>query len=232
MISYPGRTAASIPVIFAGLLFLSLSCGNSATEEQGQFDLYGRIVYRPLFYGSSAEFFVYSQGSPVTDALITVESDTVPLVNSDEGYYSAPLDVEVGDTLVYSVVSASGSSAGDVVIPDTTSIISPDEGDTLITGFDFSVVWRRATDADGYFVSLENQTGLVAEVVESYFDTTVTVSGENLFTTGTDNLWVETLKGSVSAGVTPFGRKLPWGVYGSAATVREVFVDLGPLGAE
>jgi hypothetical protein len=232
MISCPGRTNASVIAILAASFLLSISCGDKATEEQGEFDLYGRIVYRSLLFGSSAEFFVYSQGLPVTDALITVESDTVPLVNGDEGYYYAPLDIFIGDTLSYSVVSASGSSAGDVVIPDTTSIVSPDEGDTLITGFDFSVVWRRTTGADGYFISLENQAGLVAEVVESYFDSSVVVTGENLFITGVDNLWVEVLSGNVSSGVTPFGRRLPWGVFGSAGSIREVFVDTGPLNAD
>lgn len=202
-----------------------LSCAEQATDDYGAFDVYGRVVYRPPLFLSSAEFYVYNNGEAVTAANITVEDYIIPLVDTASGYYSLPLEIEIGDTLEYWVSSEFGSIYGDLVIPDTAQIILPLEGDTLLFGADFSASWQRALGADGYYSYLENQAGFVAEVVETYFDTTAILPGEYFFESGFDIFWLEVLSGDFARGVMPDGRVSPRGVVGSSAGFREVYID-------
>ncbi|MEE9554195.1 MAG: hypothetical protein V3W18_07850, partial [candidate division Zixibacteria bacterium] len=98
------RYSVGLTVLLA-IACVALSCGDKATDNYGEFDIYGRVVYRPPFVGSMAEFYIYHDGEPATDALITVDSDTIPLVNSLLGHYSKLMMIEMGDTLDYSVDS-------------------------------------------------------------------------------------------------------------------------------
>lgn len=209
----------------AGIAISLLSCGDKATDDYGVFDVYGRVVYRPALFASSAEFYIYNNGEAVTGAIITVEEDVIPLVDSASGYYSLPLEIEIGDTLEYSVSSEFGSLYGNLIIPDTAQIIQPLEGDTLLFGLDFPASWQRASEADGYYSYLENQAGFVAAVTEIYFDTTAILPGEYFFESGFDIFWLEALSGNIVRGVTPGGRILPRGVVSSAASFREVYID-------
>jgi hypothetical protein len=202
-----------------------LSCGEEATRDYGSFDVYGRIVHRPPIFVSSAEFYIYSGGEAVADADITVDDDIIPLVDTASGYYRLPLEIEIGDTLQYSVSSVFGLLDGILVIPDTAQIIQPPEGDTLLFGSDFPASWQRIPEADGYYSYLENQAGLVAAVTESYFDTTAILPGEYFSESGFDRFWLEVLRGDFTGGVMPDGRIFPRGVVGSAASFRDVFVD-------
>ncbi len=209
----------------AGIAISLLSCGDKTTEDYGVFDVYGRVVYRPPLFASSAEFYIYNNGQAVTGAFITVGGNIVPLVDTSSGYYSLPLQIEMGDTLEYSVSSEFGSLYGNLIIPDTAQIIRPLESDTLLFGSDFSASWHRAVGADGYYSYLENQAGFVAAVTETYFDTTAILPGENFFGSGFDIFWLEALSGNIIRGITPDGRIFPRGVVGSAAGFREVYID-------
>ena len=204
----------------------ALSCGDKAVSDYGVFDIYGRVVYRPPFVGSMAEFYLYHDGQPATDAVITVDSDSIPLVNSSLGHYSKTLAVEIGDTLSYSIDSQYGSSSGTLIIPDTTEIISPVQYDTLRFGDNATVVWREEIFADGYFVYLDDQDGYMAAVSETRNDTSATLPGTAIVNGGNKNLWVEVLRGDVIRSTTPDGRNLPLGVFGSAGNYREVYVSL------
>lgn len=226
--NFPHTKVVSIAlVIIAGMAIGLLSCGEETTGAFGFFDVYGRVVYRPVFYGSIAEFYVYNNGAAVSDAVITVDGLFVPLVDSAEGYYGRLLDIAVGDTLEYSVDSEFGFSDGNIIIPDTVAIIRPAEDDTLLFGADFTATWRRAGGADGYYVYLENQLGFVAAVTETYFDTTVILSGGNFIESGIDIFWVEVLNGSIIEVTRPDGRRVPQGVVGAAGKFRNVYVDFG-----
>lgn len=201
------------------------SCGEQATDDYGGFDVYGRVVYRPPLFASSAEFYIYSNGEAVAGANITVEDDIIPQVDTASGYYSLLLEIGIGDTLEYSVSSEFGSLYGILVIPDTAQIIRPLESDTLLFGFDFSASWQRALGADGYYSYLENQAGFVAAVAETYFDTTAILPGEYFSESGFDIFWLEVLSGNFARGIMPDGRIFPRGVVGSAAGFREVYID-------
>ncbi len=209
----------------AGTAISLLSCVDETTGSFGVFDVYGRVVYRPPLLSSSAEFYIYNNGEAVTGAIITVAENVIPLVDSASGYYSLPLEIEIGDTLEYSISSQFGSLNDYLIIPDTALITRPLEGDTLLFGLDFSASWQRVSGADGYYSYLENQAGFVAAVAETYFDTTAILPGENFFESGFDIFWLEVLSGSVIREFTPDGRIFPRGVVGSAASFREVFID-------
>ena len=221
----PTRVTSIALVVMAGTAISILSCADRATDGYDVFDVYGRVVYRPPLYTSSADFHIYSNGEAVTGAIITVEENVIPLVDSASGYYSLLLEIEIGDTLEYSVSSEFGSLYGSVIIPDTAQIIQPLEGDTLLFGLAFPASWQRVSEADGYYSYLENQAGFVAAVTEIYFDTTAILPGEYFFESGFDNFWLETLTGNIVKGFMPDGRILPRGVVGSAASYREVYID-------
>lgn len=219
------QVALIVPAIMAGTAISFLSCGDKTTDDYGVFDVYGRVVYRPPLFASSAEFYIYNNGQAVTGAFITVGENVVPLVDTSSGYYSLPLQIEMGDTLEYSVSSEFGSLYGNLIIPDTAQIIRPLESDTLLFGSDFSASWQRASGADGYYSYLENQAGFVAVVTETHFDTTAILPGDGFFESGFDRFWLETLNGYFVGRVAPDGRIFPCGVVGSAASFREVYID-------
>lgn len=221
----PRQVASISLLVIAGTVIGFLACGDKATEDYGVFDVYGRVVYRPPLFTSSAEFYIYSNGRAVTGAIIMIEDNSIPLIDTSSGYYSLPLQIEIGDTLEYSVSSEFGSLYGNLIIPDTAQIIRPLESDTLLFGSDFSASWQRASGADGYYSYLEYQGGVVAAVTETYFDTTAVLPGAGFLESGFDRFWLETLNGSVVRGVTPGGRIFPRGVVGSAAGYREVYID-------
>ena len=112
-------------------------------ENRGVFDVFGRIVYRPALLESSADFYLFSEGNAITDALILVGNDTVPINDPSKGFYSLPLDIQIGDTVSYSLSSEEGEVDGFVVIPDTVQIIYPHDYDSLFFGEDFDVVWMQ-----------------------------------------------------------------------------------------
>lgn len=207
-------------------LILAISCNDKSTNGQGPFDIFGRILYRPFLAGSpSAEFHLYHNGSPITDAIITVRGDTIPLMDASHGYYGKNMNFRIGDTLSYVVTSEFGSAHGDVIIPDTTSIIRPISQDTLFPGANFAVSWHQLYTVDGYFVHLQNQNGLNARILENRTDTTAFFSGDSLINFGTDSIWVETLRGSFYDEAAPGGFHMPKGVVGAAGSFREVFVS-------
>lgn len=203
-----------------------ISCGDDIVNGFTPFDIYGRVVYRPPFIGSFAEFYIYHDGEPATDALITVASDSIPLVNSSLGHYSKIMTVEIGDTLEYSIDSQFGSSSGTLVIPDTTGIILPAQYDTLRFGEITTVVWREELSADGYFVYLDDQDGFVAALTDIRVDTSAVLPGTEIVSGGNKNIWVEVLRGDVIRTTTPAGRTLPLGVFASAGNYREVYISL------
>jgi hypothetical protein len=215
--------------ILIAILGISLfySCGDKSTDNQGPFVVFGRVIFRPILAGpSSAEFYLFHKGSPITTATILVRQDTIPLQNSHNGLYSRNLqNVRIGDTLDYSISSEYGSSQGTVIIPDTAFIIRPVRFDSLFPGAGFGVTWHPVSDANGYFVHLENQNGYIATVSEARTDTSVFFSGDSLVSFGVDSLWVETLKGAFFNDFTPDGIRLPEGVVGSAGNYREVYVN-------
>jgi hypothetical protein len=225
--NFPRQQIALIALFAVAVTaFGFLACGDKATEDYGVFDVYGRVVYRPPLFMSSAEFYVYSNGQAVIDANIMIEDNIIPLIDTSSGYYTLPLEIEIGDTLEYSISSEFGSLYGNLIIPDTAQIIRPLEEDTLLFGADFSASWQRASGADGYYSYLEYQGGFVAAVTETYFDTTATLPGAGFLESGFDRFWLEALNGSVVRGVTPDGRIFPRGVVGCAAGYREVYIDL------
>jgi len=205
---------------------VALSCGDKARDGFLPFEVYGRVVWRPPLFGSAAEFYIYHDGQPVTDAQITVGLDTIPLVNAASGYYSKALTIAIGDTLDYSVESPIWSSQGTVVIPDTTEILCPVQNDTLRSGIDFTARWRNVFMASGYFVFIDDQDGLSAEVMESRFDTSAVLPGIEIINGGNKYFWVEVLGGDVLRRTAPDGRILPSGVVGAAGNYREVYISL------
>ncbi len=202
------------------------SCGDKAANNFGAFDIYGRVVYRPPFVGSVAEFFIYHDGLAADDALILVESDTIPLVIPSRGYYSKALAFEMGDTLGCSVQSQYGTWSGILVIPDTTEIVEPAWNDTVYYGVDLAVTWREELSADGYYVLFEDQAGGMTAVKETRIDTSVMLPGTEIASGGNKILWVEALRGDVVGSITPNARILPLGVLASAANYRQVYVSL------
>jgi len=205
---------------------VGLTCSDNATDSYGTIDFYGRIIYRPPFVGSNAEFYFFHNGEAYSDAIIAVENDTIPLVNSGSGYYSMEIAAQIGDTLVYSVDSPIWTSQGTVIIPDTSEIIQPIEGDTLRTGVNCSVVCRFNTGADGYFFYLDGQDGFAAEIGQTAFDTSAVLNGFDIVNGGSTYLWIESLRGVFNKRVAPNGMILPLGVVGAAGNYREVYVSL------
>ncbi len=220
----PAQPVSIALVIIAGMAIGLLSCGEETTGAFGFFDVYGRVVYRPAFFGSMAEFYVYSNGVAVTDAIIIVDYITIPLVDTAAGYYGGFMEISIGDTVEYVVDSEFGFLDGIVIIPDTAAIINPSENDTLLFGSDFTAIWQRAVGADGYYTYLENQLGFVAAVTETYFDTTAFLSGSSFIESGFDIFWVEALNGPIIEAMRPDGMRVPYGVVGAAGNFREVYV--------
>jgi len=213
----------------AVMMAATASCDNRSTDNSGQFDVYGRIVYIPLITESSfTEFYIFHSGRPVINAQISVATHSVPLVDQANGRYRFEFDFGIGDTLAYSIDSEYGSSQGNVIIPDTVSIIRPLPLDTIPNGADYSVVWHRKIGVDGYFVYLQNQNGYATALTESDIDTTVVLDGHNIFNPGNDRLWVEALFGVFSSTAAPNGMNLPRGVVGAAGNYREVYVSFAP----
>ena len=220
------RTLAAIGIL---IVLVAVSCDNRSTDNCGQLEIYGRIVFIPLITESSfTEFYVFHSGRPVINAEISVATQYVPLVDQANGGYRLEFDFGIGDTLAYSVNSEYGSSQGNVIIPDTVSIIRPLPLDTIPNSADYSVVWHRNIGVDGYFVYLQNQNGYASALTESDIDTTVVLDGHNIFNPGSDRLWVETLFGVFSSAVAPNGMNLPRGVVGAAGNYREVYVSFAP----
>ena len=93
-------------------------------------------------------------------------------------------------------------------------------------GDDFEVSWRRGINADGYFVYLENQEWYVAEVAQSFFDTTIVASGVGMQEPGYDRIWVESILGDYEVTRTPFDVTMPKGVVGAAGNYRNVDITL------
>lgn len=202
-----------------------VSCSDKSVNAPGSFDVYGRVVYRPLLSKlPSAEFYLFHNGQGITDARITVGLDTLALADSTDGFYKGIFPVRIGDSLSFAVVSQFGAQSGFVTIPDTASIIRPAPFDTLISGAELSVAWRRSSRVDGYYAYLESQNGLVAVITESPLDTTADMSGQNMLNIGADRFWVETLRGSFIPTVAPDGRLMPRGVVGAAGTYCDVYV--------
>jgi hypothetical protein len=215
-----------LALIAFGCLILSISCSDKSTNGQGPFDIFGRMIFRPFLAGPpTAEFHLYHNGSPITDAIITVRGDTIPLMDASHGFYSRNMSFRIGDTLSYVVTSEFGSAHGNVIIPDTASIIRPVALDTLHTGANFGASWHQLYTVDGYFVHLQNQNGLIGRVLENRNDTIASFSGDSLVNFGTDSIWVETLKGPFFDEAAPGGFHLPKGIVGAAGTFREVFVS-------
>lgn len=209
------------------VLIIWLSCSTKPTDISGEFDVYGRMVYRPLIAGSSsADFYIFHKNEPVKDALILVANDTVPLVDTANGFYSRDMQVVIGESLYYSINSQYGTLQGAVVIPDTVSIIKPALYDSLITQSDMLAIWRRNSLSDGYYAYLERQEGFVAAITESQYDTTVELSRDNIIRFGLDRFWVENLNGYFSSVIAPSGRNMPKGVVGAAGNFRDIYVVL------
>jgi hypothetical protein len=222
-----------VTLALLALLLLS-SCGGDESTQPGLFDVYGRIVNRPLVAGFSfAEFYIFHNGDPVTDALIIVRGDTVPMLNQQGGYYYRELDFHIGDSLNYSINSEFGSNAGSVVIPDSVGIITPLPSEVILAGSDYSAAWHRGDFIDGYFTYFKNQRGYAARVEEIAIDTTALFRGQKIVNLGVDTFWVETLKGSFFAETAPNGLILPRGVVGAAGNFRNVDIIItSSLGKE
>ena len=213
-----------ILIITFGLSIFAVSCNDKSSNPQGAFDVYGRIIYRPVLAQPQSEaiFYLYHNGQGIRHALITVRSDTIPVVDSIGGYYQRALEDSIGDTLSYKITSDFGSEEGQVIIPDTVTIIRLDT--TIYIGRDFFVAWRQGIRIDGYFAYLEDQNGLVAVVKESPLDTSTNMPGTNIVQIGADKFWLETLSGAFSTAATPGGKIMPKGIVGAAANYREVYV--------
>ncbi len=206
----------------AGLIITQLSCGDKVTDDPGGIEIFGRIVYWANYDSSSAEFYVYNNYNAVSDAIIILENDTIP--HSASGYYFSPLSINIGDAVTYSIGINSELFEGYVIVPDTASILIPEDYDTIFYNSDFTVEWQRTSTADGYYVYLEEQDGFVAAVVESHFDTSAVLPGENYLFSGLDRLWLESLNGAFESGITPGGRIMPQGIVASSANFRDVRV--------
>jgi hypothetical protein len=213
-----------VPLFAFGLLKFVVSCNDKSSNPQGTFDVYGRIIYRPILAQPQSEaiFYLYHNGQGIRQALITVGSDTIPVVDSLGGYYHRNMAVSVGDTFSYKIISDFGSAEGHVTIPDTVTIIRLDT--TIYVDSAFFAAWNQGIRVDGYFAYLEDQGGLVSVVRESPLDTSTTVPGTNIVQIGADRFWLETLSGAFSAAIAPGGKIMPKGVVGAAGNYREVYV--------
>ena len=212
--------------LLIGFLILTISCDDGIMDSGDEFQLYGRIVYRPDPGQSAAEFYIFNFNNAVNDAEILVKMDTLFLSDSIPGFYYSEISLEIGDTIDYSINSDFGARNGIVIIPDTVSILNPLENAMINFGEDFDADWNRGANADGYFVYLEYQDGLVADIVESFFDTTITISGERMQNPGYDRIWIESINGEYEVRETPFHTILPRGVVGAAGNFRNVEIVL------
>jgi hypothetical protein len=213
-------------MVLLGFLILTLSCDEGIMDSNNEFRMFGRVVCKPIPAESCAEFFLFNFDNAITDAIVVIGLDTVALVDSSSGYYYSQMLMEIGDTISYSISSDFGAQNGQVIIPDTVSIIHPQIFDTINFGEDFDVSWIRGINADGYFIYLENQERFVAEIAESYFDTSITVSGMEMQNPGVDRLWVEAISGNYEVARTPFNALMPKGVVGAAGNYRDVEIVL------
>jgi hypothetical protein len=222
-----GRTHFQLAAaLLCGFLLIAASCNDKSTNNNGEFDVYGRIIYRPPIAGPSlADFSLFHKGNGITDAIITVKAETLIAVQSESGRYRLPLNLRIGDTLAYTISSAYGSADGNVVIPDTVEIIRPRAMDTLLTGTGFTGIWHRGSPEIGYFAYLQNQGGYVASLHETQIDTLIDFLGENILNFGADTFWVETLRGGFTSNIAPTGKLLPRGVVGAAGNFRAVYVS-------
>ncbi len=201
-----------------------LSCGDKVTDDNGGVEIFGRVVYWAPFDSSSAEIFIYNNGDPVNDAIVIIDTDTIPVENSDIGYYFLPLNVNIGDTVNYNLEVDNNLFNGFVILPDTASILHPEDFDSILFNSEYTAEWMRTSMADGYFVFLEEQDGLVAAVAETHFDTSAVLPGGNYLFLGLDRLWVESLNGDFEMGITPRDRVMPKGIVASSANFRDVHI--------
>ena len=214
-----------LALVSMALIFFA--CATDSSTTHGEFDIYGRIVWRPPLTGRSlAEFYLFHNEDGIADASILVDGDTIPSA-SGEGRYFAPLVFSLGDTLEYSIVSNYGSASGTVIIPDTVQINRPADNDTLYSGVNFFAAWNRGFQFDGYFAHLTNQDGFVSSVRESIIDTTVEIGGQYILNLGPDTFWVESLKGYFYDAYAPNGMNLPKGIVGASANYRRVYIQFG-----
>ena len=204
-----------------------VSCAKKPTDQSRPFEVFGRIIFRPLLtMDSDAEFYVYSYGHAVSDAVIIVKQDTIPLADSSAGFYTKTMQLQIRDTVAYSIQSSHGSLNGNVIIPDTASIIIPHDFDSLAFGVEFTAIWHSTNRADGFYAYLQYQGGYVGAVTETYYDTTAVLPGENSINLRPDRFWVESLNGVFSNAVTPANKVMPRGVVGAAGNYREVYLYL------
>lgn len=205
----------------------TLSCGDNATDSPGVFDIYGRVTWRPPLSGlPRAEFYLFSNGEPIHDAVITVNGQAVPRDPSIDSHYALELAARIGDTLSYSVSATQGSAEGTIIIPDTVSIIRPFALDTLFSGAGFTAIWNRGVHVEGYLTRLSAQGGLASRVMETQIDTVVEFSGNEVIEIGVDSIWVETLSGPFYRSIAPNGMELPRGVVGAAGNFHEIFITI------
>ncbi len=218
----------ALSLVFLGVLILT-SCGNDATTGPGLFDVYGRIAFRPFETGQSlAEFYIFHNGEVVTDAIITVRSDTIPQIQGQAGHYFRSMNFRIGDTLSYSISSQFGVENGSVTIPDTIEIIRPLASEVIFSGVNYSALWHKVDFVDGYYAYFQHQNGYAAEVRELQIDTTAQFLGSNIINIGVDTFWVETLRGSFFAEVAPNGIIMPRGIVGAAGSFRNVDISIAP----
>ncbi len=214
-----------------GIMFLAASlffaCGDKTTNSKSGFVAYGRVAWRPPLTGLSlAEFRVFNDGSPVTDAEIVVDGDTIREVPDQDGLYRRDFNFNIGDTISYSLSTLFGSAQGIAIIPDTVPIVRPSRHDTLGTSSAYSAVWHANRLYDGYYAYLSHQPFDVGAVSESALDTTLEFPGNNLIDIGIDTFWVETLNGVFAAEYAPNGMLLPRGVVGAAGNYCEIYFTL------
>ncbi len=94
---------------------------------------------------------------PDAEAVIWLSGDSQHFEHRHNDHYSAALGrfTEPGDTLRLTVSHPEFDSvSGTTVVPDTFSIVSPTEDDTVDFGSD-SLIWTRSQNCAGYYLSLE-----------------------------------------------------------------------------
>jgi hypothetical protein len=188
------------------------------------FEVFGRVIYKPALTGSSADIYLYYDGEPDLSGVIQVDTVSIPLVDSARGFYRSDLVIEIGDTLDYSISSLNGEMTGQVIIPDTVNILSPQNFDTFQIPCEIDMIWLRELTADGYFVYIEDQSRLFADIGRTHFDTVSIFVADDLIVPGEARVWVESLRGEFIDATTPSGYIIPKGMVGAAGAFRIVYI--------
>jgi hypothetical protein len=111
---------------------------------------------------------VLREGSPVTDALVSVNDQVIPLLSEDNYHGSLPALLAPGETLHLKVTSGVSTVTGVGTVPDAPVLTSPPTDSTFAPGEDVVVTWTSPSEPDYFTVWAQWSCGATCGTGKSY----------------------------------------------------------------